>query len=120
MTGGKVYLENLTCLEGSAPLYVEKQSGGSDIEIYGKNCKFYYSRSAQVQTQGGTVLVDNDVCMLYGTTLSIFQNCEASFSEKDGFGYHMGSNSSTPPKAIEINCVGIGNSPLERFSINNL
>ena len=113
VTGGKVYFENLTCLEGSAPLYAEKQAGGSNIEIYAKNCKFYYSRSAQVQTQDGTVLVDNDVCMLYGTTLSIFQNCEASFSDKDGFGYHKGSNSSVAPKAIEINCVGIGNGIVE-------
>ena len=107
--GGKVYFENLTCIEGSTPLSVEKQSGGSNIEIYAKNCKFFYSRSATVQTQDSEELIENDVCMLYGTALSIFQDCEASFGVKDGFGYHMGSNSSTPPKAIEINCIGIGN-----------
>ncbi len=126
VTGGNVYLENLTCLEGSAPLSVEKQQDGSNIEIYGKNCKFFYSRSAlstkhnadgstKYDTEGNVVteLIENDVCMLYGTTLSIFQNCEASFGLKDGFGYHMGSNSSTPPKAIEINCIGINNGNIE-------
>lgn len=114
VTGGKVYLENLTCLEGSTPLSVEKQQDGSNIEIYAKNCKFFYSRSALATKHNGqTEMIENDVCMLYGTTLSIFQNCEASFGLKDGFGYHMGSNSSTPPKAIEINCVGIGNGNIE-------
>ncbi len=102
VTGGKVYFENLTCIEGSSPLFVQKQAGGRNIEIYAKNCKFFYSRTTEY-----------DACTLYGTTLSIFQNCEASFSLKDGFGYHMGSNSSTPPKAIEINCIGVGNGNIE-------
>lgn len=126
VTGGKVYFENLICLEGSAPLSVEKQSGGSNIEIYAKNCKFFYSRSAlatkhdnhgntKYDGEGNIVteLIENDVCMLYGTTLSIFQDCEASFGLKDGFGYHMGRNSLTPPKAIEINCIGVGNGNIE-------
>lgn len=100
VTGGKVYLENLTCIEGSAPLFAQKQSGGSDIEIYAKNCKFFYSRT-----------VDYDVCMLQGVALSIFQNCEASFGMKDGFNYHKQEN--VTPKAIEINCVGVGNGNIE-------
>ena len=29
VTGGKVYLENLTCIEGRAPLFAQKQSGGA-------------------------------------------------------------------------------------------
>ena len=96
VTGGKLYLENLICIEGSSPLFAQKQNGSSSIEIYAKNCKFFYSRSA-----------NNDVCMLQGTSLSIFQNCEASFGLKDGFNYH--SREGVIPKAVEINCIGIGN-----------
>ena len=100
VTGGKVYFENLTCIEGSTPLLAQRQAGGGNIEIYAKNCKFFYSRSTYY-----------DACMLYGTTLSIFQNCEASFSKKDGFGYH--AKESVIPKGIEINCVGAGNGNVE-------
>lgn len=100
VTGGKVYFENLTCIEGSTPLLAQRQAGGENIEIYAKNCKFFYSRSTYY-----------DACMLYGTTLSIFQNCEASFSKKDGFGYH--AKESVIPKGIEINCVGAGNGNVE-------
>ncbi len=100
VTGGKVYFENLTCIEGTAPLLVQRQENGGNIEIYAKKCKFFYSRSE-----------DYDVVMLQGTTLSIFQNCEASFGMKDGFNYH--SRESVIPKAIEINCVGIGNGNIE-------
>ena len=100
VTGGKVYFENLTCIEGSTPLLAQRQAGGENIEIYAKNCKFFYSRSTYY-----------DACMLYGTTLSIFQNCEASFSQKDGFGYH--AKESIIPKGIEINCVGAGNGNVE-------
>ena len=100
VTGGKVYFENLTCIEGSTPLLAQKQAGGGNIEIYAKNCKFFYSRSTYY-----------DACMLYGTALSIFQNCEASFSQKDGFGYH--AKESIIPKGIEINCIGAGNGNVE-------
>lgn len=100
VTGGKVYLENLICMEGSTPLFAQKQSGGSDIEVYAKNCKFFYSRT-----------VDYDVCMLQGVSLAIFQNCEASFGMKDGFNYHAYQN--VIPKAIEINCIGIGNGNID-------
>ena len=100
VTGGKVYFENLTCIEGSTPLLAQRQAGGENIEIYAKNCKFFYSRSTYY-----------DACMLYGTALSIFQNCEASFSQKDGFGYH--AKESIIPKGIEINCIGAGNGNVE-------
>ena len=96
VTGGKVYFENLTCIEGTTPLLAQRQANGSDIEIYAKNCNFFYSRTE-----------DHDVVMLQGTTLSIFQNCEASFGMKDGFNYH--ARSGIIPKAVEINCIGIGN-----------
>ncbi len=105
VTGGKVYFENLTCIEGTTPLFVQSQANGSDIEIYAKNCKFFYSRTE-----------DHDVCMLQSSTLSIFQNCEASFGMKDGFNYHARNFGTTAnpdfgvvPKAVEINCIGIGN-----------
>lgn len=100
VTGGKVYFENLTCIEGSTPLLAQRQAGGSDIEVYAKNCKFFYSRT-----------VDYDVCMLQGVSLAIFQNCEASFGMKDGFNYHAYQN--VIPKAIEINCIGIGNGNID-------
>ena len=100
VTGGKVYFENLTCIEGTTPLLAQRQANGSNIEIYAKNCNFFYSRTE-----------DHDVVMLQGTTLSIFQNCEASFGMKDGFNYH--ARSGIIPKAVEINCIGIGNGNID-------
>ena len=100
LTGGNLYLENLTVIEGASPLHAQKQENGSIIRVYGKNCKFFYSRST-----------NNDVVMLQGTSLSVFQNCEASFGLKDGFNYH--EEQGIIPKAIEINCIGIGNGNVE-------
>lgn len=109
VTGGSVYFENLVCFGGSSALDVEAQSKNQIINVYGKNCKFFLSRRVSDS-------VERDVVMLLGTTLSIFQNCEASYGMKDGFNYHAKNygTSQSPdygvaPKAIEINCVGIGN-----------
>ena len=100
LTGGNLYLENLTVIEGASPLHAQKQENGSIVRVYGKNCKFFYSRST-----------NNDVVMLQGISLSVFQNCEASFGLKDGFNYH--EEQGIIPKAIEINCIGIGNGNVE-------
>ncbi len=113
VTGGSVYFENLVCFGGSSALDVEAQSKNQIINVYGKNCKFFLSRRVSDS-------VERDVVMLLGTTLSIFQNCEASYGMKDGFNYHAKNygTSQSPdygvaPKAIEINCVGIGNGNID-------
>lgn len=113
VTGGSVYFENLICFGGSSALDVEAQSKNQIINVYGKNCKFFLSRRVSDS-------VERDVVMLLGTTLSIFQNCEASYGMKDGFNYHAKNygTSQSPdygvaPKAIEINCVGIGNGNID-------
>ena len=101
ITAGNLYLENLICLEGSSPLLAETNNNNySEINVYGKNSKFFYSMT-----------INNDVCMMKGVSLAVFQNCEASFGLKDGFNYH--TRSGIIPKAVEINCRGIGNGNIE-------
>ncbi len=101
ITAGNLYLENLICLEGSSPLLAETNNNNyREINVYGKNSKFFYSMT-----------INNDVCMMKGVSLAVFQNCEASFGLKDGFNYH--TRSGIIPKAVEINCRGIGNGNIE-------
>lgn len=88
-----LYLEGLTVIGGYSPLKVSNTAQGSNPKVYAKNCKFFYSETT-----------NNDVIMLQGTELSIFQNCKAMYGMKDGFNYH--AQNGTIPKAIELNCVG--------------
>ena len=88
-----LYLEGLTVIGGYSPLKVSNTAQGANPKAYAKNCVFLYSES-----------VNNDVVMLQGTELSIFQNCRAMYGMKDGFNYH--AQNATVPKAIELNCVG--------------
>lgn len=67
-------------------------------KLYAKNSKFKHGYS--------TVANGKDAVTITGAT-TIFQNCEASFSSKDGFNYH-GSYGQVC-YAIEINCLGYGN-----------
>lgn len=88
-----IYLENITFIGGTSPLSVTNTATDTNPKIFAKNCNFFYSDST-----------NNDVVMLQGTELSIFQNCSAMYGRKDGFNYH--AKNGTIPKAIEINCVG--------------
>lgn len=94
----KVYLENLTILGGMANISAYCNEQYTPI-ILAKNCKFLYSKT----TQSGAL-----AAVTMRGTYSIFQNCEASYSNNDGFNYHSGANGKIC-NAIEINCIGSNN-----------
>lgn len=93
---GSLYMENITCMEGQAPLKATAQTSNSNINVYAKNCRFFYSFDT-----------DGDAVMMQGVKEAIFQNCEASYSKKDGFNYHAAQG--IIPKAIEISCIAKAN-----------
>lgn len=88
-----VYLENLKVYGGNSPLRATAQNQSDKLNVYAKDCDFYYTYS-----------VENDCVMMQGTTLSVFENCKAKYSQKDGFNYH--THNGIIPKAIELDCVG--------------
>ena len=88
-----VYFENITFIGATRAIYAHAEHSSETINFYAKNCKFINSRNH-----------DYDTLMLQGTTLSILQGCECSYSRKDGFNYH--ERSGIVPNAIELNCIG--------------
>ena len=89
-----VYLEGFTCVAGDNAVFAERPTGDAgDMNLYAKNCTFIGSKSSSY-----------DCVQLKGTTFSYLQNCEALYSQKDGFNYH--SYNGVVPNAIEVNCKG--------------
>ncbi|WP_373752383.1 BppU family phage baseplate upper protein [Jeotgalibaca porci] len=94
--GMDIYLQNVQFIGGNSPIHVQNTPDGLRPRVFGKDCTFRYSEST-----------NNDVVMLQGTALSIFENCKAGKGQKDGFNYHW--RNGTIPNAIEINCEGFDN-----------
>ena len=86
-------LRNLIIIGGRRALYAHAESDSDNLNVFAENVDFYNSISNSY-----------DTVMLQGTTLSIFKNCKALYSRKDGFNYH--ARNSIIPKAIEIDCIG--------------
>lgn len=95
-----VYLENMTVIGGKSALYGTATNSDASPTIIAKDCSFWYSEDT-----------NHDCVQLKGVQLSIFQNCEAWMSQKDGFNYHALYD--VVPKAIEINCRGYYNGNTE-------
>lgn len=94
-----VYLENVIAIGGSTPIKAQASDSTHAPKVYAKNCEFWYGQ--------GDASYRNAVTMR-GTRLTIFQRCKAMYnSGTDGFSYHAYQN--IVPKAIEIDCQGIGN-----------
>lgn len=91
-----LYLENINVIGGNSPLRVRNTETGLRPRVFGKDCTFLYSET-----------IDNDVVMLQGVALSIFENCKAGKGQKDGFNYH--SRNGIIPLSIELNCEGFEN-----------
>lgn len=91
-----LYIENVTIYGSTNPLYARTTSSNDVLRVFGKNSNFLFSGDE-----------NKDAVMLQGTTLSIFQNCKAGYSLKDGFNYH--AKNGIIPKSIEINCQGFEN-----------
>ncbi|MGH2064786.1 hypothetical protein ACRCJ1_00105 [Aerococcus sp. L_4] len=94
--GMDIFLQNVHFMGGNSPVHVQNTPDGLEPRIFGKDCTFSYSET-----------INNDVVMLQGTALSIFENCKAGKGQKDGFNYHW--RNGTIPNAIEINCEGFDN-----------
>lgn len=94
----KVYLENLNIMGGYNGNLCAYATSNFYPSVYAKNCKFLFSKTELDETFSA--------CTMRGTD-SIFQNCEASYSNNDGFNYHKYSDSICV--AIEINCVAKDN-----------
>ena len=86
-------LRNLIVIGGRRALYAHAESDSDVLNVFAENVDFYNSISNSY-----------DTVMLQGTMLSIFKNCKALYSRKDGFNYHARNN--IIPKAIEIDCIG--------------
>ena len=94
--GMDLYLENVTIYGSTNPLHARSTSSNDVLRVFGKDSNFLFSGDE-----------NKDAVMLQGTTLSIFQNCKAGHSLKDGFNYH--ARHGIIPKSIEINCQGFEN-----------
>ena len=95
----KVYIENITTLgghRGNISAYGNEQYTPT---VLAKNCKFLYSKTEQNESFSAVTM---------RSTYSIFQSCEASYSNNDGFNYHNGVTGKIC-NAIEINCIGSNN-----------
>lgn len=88
-----VYLENLTIFGGETCIRAHAESVSDIINVYANKCAFMGSKNNSY-----------DAVMMQGTTLTIFKDCKALYSKKDGFNYH--ERGGIIPKAIEINCTG--------------
>ena len=94
-----VYLENLEILGGSSSLDVENIEGQRPPRIFAKKCQFKYSGN------------DTWNCVsIKGAELSIMQECDFSYSKKDGINYAKLNDVTT--HAIEIDCSGTENGTL--------
>src|SRR5699024_2482512 len=91
-----LYLENVTIYGSTSPLQARSTSSNDVLRVFGKDSNFIFSGDE-----------NKDAVMLQGTTLSIFQNCKAAYSLKDGYNYH--AKDGIIPKSIEINCQGFEN-----------
>jgi len=91
-----LYLENVTIYGSTSPLQARSTSSSDTLRVFGKDSNFLFSGDE-----------NKDAVMLQGATLSIFQNCKASYSQKDGFNYH--AKDGIVPKSIEIDCQGFEN-----------
>ena len=93
----KVYMEGITVIGGKGNISAYSNTNYTPI-ILAKNCRFYASKTSE-ELQLSAVSMKG--------CYSIFQNCEAKFSNNDGFNYHAISGKSS--NAIEINCIGASN-----------
>ena len=94
-----VYLENLKLIGGKTPISAVAIDTTHAPSVFGKECEFWYGQ--------GDANYRNAVTMR-GTRLTIFQRCKAMYNGgTDGFNYHTYQD--VVPKAIEIDCQGIGN-----------
>ena len=96
MGNSTLYLENLEILAGNSALDVEAIDGQRAPRVYGKNCKFKFSA-----TDGWNCVY------IKGAELSIMQNCDFSYSKKDGINYARQGEHSV--QAVEIDCSGTNN-----------
>lgn len=100
-----IYMENITVVGGNSNLLYNDYGSYNTQKLIAKGCRFYFGRTY------------NNVS-LYGVD-GFFQNCEASFSHKDGFNYHKnvnseypggsGPNTGTIANGFEIDCIGHDN-----------
>lgn len=96
-----VYFENCTFIGGTTgTIEAVSTAANDDTYLYAKDCKFLYTDN-----------INADAVMCKGTRLTIFQNCIAAYSQKDGFNYH--ALNGIAPNAIEINCIGRNNGNIE-------
>ena len=91
-----LYLENVTIYGSTSPLQARSTSSSDKLRVFAKDSNFLFTGDE-----------NKDAVMLQGVTLSIFQNCKAGYSLKDGFNYH--AKDGIIPKSIEINCQGFEN-----------
>lgn len=91
-----IFLKGINFIGGQSPLHVQNTATGLRPRVFAKDCNFKYSGSDT-----------NDVVMIQGADLTIFENCSASGGLKDGFNYHW--RNGIAPKSIEINCQGFDN-----------
>ena len=95
----KVYIENITTLGGHRGNIAAYGNEQYTPTVLAKNCKFLYSKTEQSEAFSAVSM---------RSAYSIFQNCEASYCNNDGFNYHNGVTGKIC-NAIEINCIGSNN-----------
>lgn len=82
---------------GGREAFYPTNTGASGGLLIANDCKFMYAQNATV---GNGVRLE-------GIEDSYFQNCEASYNNRDGFNYHVATT--VIPKVTEINCRGFYN-----------
>jgi hypothetical protein len=90
-----LYLEGIKFIGGNpATVWFSNSATYLTPKLYAKNCTFSYAKDPDN---------NKDAVSILGAT-AYFQNCEASFSNKDGFNYHAYNGALA--YGLEINCVG--------------
>lgn len=92
----KIYMENITCLNGHQPIVEVSSTASYDTYFGAKNCRFLYGQANN--TKDGINLLGSKSFMI---------NCEASFNGKDGFNYHAYNGKVC--YGIEIDCIATCN-----------
>ena len=94
-----VYIENITTIGGHRGNISAYGTEDYTPTVLAKNCKFLYNNTENSESFSAVTM---------RSTYSIFQDCEASYSNNDGFNYHNGVEGKVC-NAIEINCIGSNN-----------
>lgn len=94
-----LYIENITLIGKSGGIIVNKKNTSNSLQVTFNNVKTLYCGDA-----------NNDSFQIYGGNV-IFNNCEASYSYKDGFNYNGVNKASTSVvcNVLEINSTGANN-----------